>query len=182
MLTEDETRRMIGVGKGTPMGEPLRHYRHPIAAVTGFEDRSTKPVRLMGEDLVVYKDLSGTYGLLELHCAHRRADLSYGYVEETGLRCSYHGWSYEETGRWLAMPCEDIGHGSSRFKDSIQLAAYPVEEKPGLLSAYLGPQPAPCAPHETPRTISSFMPDSPRTSARLTKKPWVSDGHLNKRR
>ena len=88
----------------------------------------------MGEDLVVYKDLSGTYGLLELHCAHRRADLSYGYVEETGLRCSYHGWSYEETGRWLAMPCEDIGHGSSRFKDSIQLAAYAVEEKPPAFS------------------------------------------------
>jgi 5,5'-dehydrodivanillate O-demethylase len=147
VLSEEENLRMTQVAKGTPMGELLRRYWHPIAAVTEFEDRSTKPVRLLGEDLVLYRDLSGTYGLVQLHCAHRRADLSYGYVEERGLRCSYHGWCYDETGRCTAQPFEDIGHENTRFRDSIKLDAYPVTEKAGLLFAYLGPDPAPLCPN-----------------------------------
>lgn len=67
-LSEEENLRMTEVGRGTPMGELLRRYWHPVAAVTEFEDRSTKPVRLMGEDLVLYRDPSGTYGLVQLHC------------------------------------------------------------------------------------------------------------------
>ena len=81
------------------MGELLRRYWMPIAAVAELDDQPTKPVRLMGEDLVLYRDGSGTYGLIDRHCPHRRADLSYGFVEECGLRCNYHGWLFDETGR-----------------------------------------------------------------------------------
>src|SRR5258708_35915383 len=83
------------------MGDLLRRYWHPIAAVSEFDDKRTKPLRLMGEDLVLYKDLSGTYGLLGRHCAHRGADLSFGFVERCGLRCHYHGWGYDAGGHRL---------------------------------------------------------------------------------
>jgi len=146
MLSVEDNLGMTQVGKGTPMGELLRRYWHPIAAATEFEDKSTKQVRLMGEDLVLYKDRSGTYGLLALHCPHRRADLSYGFVEECGLRCSYHGWAFDEAGNCLSAPFEDSSSGNSRFRDQIHQTAYPVQEMAGLLFAYMGPQPTPVLP------------------------------------
>lgn len=147
MLSVEENKRMTETGKGTPMGELLRRYWHPIAAATEFEDRSTKPVRLLSEDLVLYKDRSGTYGLLALHCAHRRADLSYGFVEDCGLRCSYHGWAYDENGNCVSAPFEDSVAGNTRFREQIMQTAYPVEEKAGMIFAYLGPSPAPLCPN-----------------------------------
>ena len=75
MLSEEQNRRLTEVGAGTPMGELLRRYWMPIAAVAELDDKPTKPVRLMGEDLVLYKDKAGTYGLVDRHCPHRRADL-----------------------------------------------------------------------------------------------------------
>ena len=81
MLSKQDNERLTRVGPGTPMGELLRRYWMPIAALTEFDTASVKPVRLLGEDLVLYKDLQGTYGLIDRQCAHRRADLSYGYVE-----------------------------------------------------------------------------------------------------
>ena len=152
MLSPEQNRALTQVGRGTPMGELLRRYWMPIAAVAELEDHSTKPVRLMGEDLVLYRDKRGTYGLLDRHCAHRRADLSYGFVEECGLRCNYHGWLYGETGRCLAQPFEEIAHPEARFKDRITIKAYPVEAKAGLLWAYLGPAPAPLVPTWEPFT------------------------------
>ena len=80
MLSDEQNRRLTQVGAGTPMGELLRRYWMPIAAVAELDDKATKPVRLMGEDLVLYRDQVGTYGLLDRHCGHRRADLSYGWV------------------------------------------------------------------------------------------------------
>src|SRR5438034_122757 len=110
MLSAEDNRTLTQVGRGTPMGELLRRYWMPIAAETEMEDTPVKPVRLMGEDLVLYRDGAGTYGLLDRHCCHRRADLSYGYVQECGLRCNYHGWLYDERGRCLAQPWEEIAH------------------------------------------------------------------------
>ena len=95
MLTAESNKLFTEIGEGTPMGDLLRRYWMPVAAVSEFDETATKPVRLMGEDLVLYKDLSGNYGLTDRHCAHRRADLSYGFVEETGIRCNYHGWCYD---------------------------------------------------------------------------------------
>jgi 5,5'-dehydrodivanillate O-demethylase len=100
----------------------------------------------MGEDLVVYRDLSGTCGLIARHCAHRAADLAYGYVEQCGLRCHYHGWTYDETGACVAQPFEEKFDPQARLKKRIRTTAYPVQEKAGLLWAYLGPPPAPLLP------------------------------------
>ncbi len=95
MLGEARNRLLTEVGPGKPMGALLRRYWQPIAAVAELDDAPTKPIRLLGEDLVLYKDLSGQYGLLDRHCPHRSADLSYGIVESCGLRCNYHGWRFD---------------------------------------------------------------------------------------
>jgi len=134
-------------GAGTPMGDLLRRYWWPIAGASELERPGTLPVRLMGEDLVLYKDLGGKYGLLDRHCRHRRADLSYGYVEKCGLRCNYHGWLYDADGSCLAQPYEDMAHPEARLRDEIRIKAYPVEELGGLLWAYLGPEPRPLVPN-----------------------------------
>lgn len=133
-------------GAGTPMGELLRRYWWPVAGASEFDEPGIRPVRLLGEDLVLYKDLGGKFGLLDRHCRHRRADLSYGYVEECGLRCNYHGWLYDSDGACLARPYEDIAHPEARLKDQIRIKSYPVEEQGGLLWAYLGPEPRPLVP------------------------------------
>ena len=143
MLSKEDNELLTHVGPGTPMGDLLRRYWMPIAAVGELEEKPIKQVRLMCEDLALYKDKSGTYGLVELHCPHRRADLSYGIVEETGLRCNYHGWAFNEKGECWEMPFEDISHPDSHFRDRIKIKAYPVEAKAGLLWAYLGPEPVP---------------------------------------
>jgi 5,5'-dehydrodivanillate O-demethylase len=106
MLDEQRNQTLTQVGRGTPMGELMRRYWHPIAAVTELENNPVKAIRLMGEDLVLYRDGGGTYGLLQRKCAHRGADLSYGFVENCGLRCHYHGWLYDHTGRCAQQPYE----------------------------------------------------------------------------
>lgn len=147
MLTETENRRLTQVGAGTPMGDLLRRYWMPIAAASQFDgDMRVKPVRVLGEDLVLYRDLDGRYGLLARHCPHRRADLAYGFVEASGLRCNYHGWRFGEDGRCLEQPFEDLAYPEASFRDKVRARAYPVAEKAGLLWAYLGPAPAPLIP------------------------------------
>jgi len=146
MLSAKDNEALTRVGRGTPMGELMRRYWQPIAAVAQLDERPTLPVRLLGEDLVLYRDASGGYGLLDRHCPHRRADLSYGTVEACGLRCHYHGWHFDSAGRCLEQPFEDVVHPDGRFRDKIRITAYPVEAKAGLLWAYLGPAPAPLVP------------------------------------
>jgi 5,5'-dehydrodivanillate O-demethylase oxygenase subunit len=150
MLDHAKNRLLTQVSPETPMGQLLRRYWMPIAAVSEFESISIKPVRLMGEDLTLYKDLSGDFGLIDRHCPHRRADLSYGFVESCGLRCNYHGWRFDQTGQCVEQPWEDVAAPEARFKDKIRIKAYPVEAKAGLVWAYLGPQPAPLVPDWEP--------------------------------
>src|SRR2546428_1600806 len=152
VLSEEQNRALTEVGAGTPMGELLRRYWMPIAAVAELDDRPTKPVRLLGEDLVLYKDKAGSYGLVDQHCPHRRAGSAYGFVEECGLRCHYHGWLWDHTGRCLQQPFEETAHPDARFKDRVRIKAYAVEAKAGLLWAYLGPPPAPLVPTWEPFT------------------------------
>ena len=152
MLDNAKNELLTQVGPGTPMGELLRRYWMPIAAVTEFDDKSIKPVRLMGEDLTLYKDLSGNFGLVDRHCPHRRADMSYGFVEQCGLRCNYHGWLFDESGKCTEQPYEDTAAPDARFKDKVRIKAYPVETRAGLIWAYLGPQPAPLVPNWEPFT------------------------------
>jgi 5,5'-dehydrodivanillate O-demethylase len=152
MLDEAKNRLLTEVGPGMPMGNLLRRYWMPIAGASEFENESIKPIRLMGEDLTLYKDSSGTFGLVDRHCPHRSADMSYGIVENCGLRCSYHGWRFDQHGRCVEQPYEDLTQPEARYRDKVRIKAYPVEERAGLIWAYMGPQPAPLAPNWEPFT------------------------------
>jgi 5,5'-dehydrodivanillate O-demethylase len=152
VLTQETNELLTKVGPGTRMGALLRTYWHPVAAVQELEEKPTKAIRLLGENLVLYRDLGGRYGLLHRQCPHRRADLSHGYVEEHGLRCNYHGWLFDEGGRCLAQPFEDTVNPIGRYRDKIRQPAFLVQAKAGMLWAYLGPQPAPLLPEWEPFT------------------------------
>lgn len=152
MISKETNELLTRVGPGTPMGAVLRRYWHPIAAVEELNEKATKAVRLLGEDLVLYKDLSGNYGLLHRHCPHRRADLSQGFVEERGLRCNYHGWLFDENGKCLAQPFEDTANPAGRYREKICQPAYQIAAKAGMLWAYMGPAPAPLVPSWEPFT------------------------------
>ena len=98
MLTAEQNDRLTRVGPGTPTGELMRRYWHPIAAVAMMNDRSTKPIRLLGEDLILYKSNQGVFGLVDNYCPHRRMGMVYGIPTDDGIRCAYHGWMFDETG------------------------------------------------------------------------------------
>ncbi len=126
---------LVQVERGTPSGELLRRYWHPIARST---EAGTSPlnVRVLGEDLVLYRDRSGTPGLLHPRCCHRGTTLYFGRVEDNGIRCPYHGWLFAADGQCLDQPCEpDRG----RNKASHRQPWYPVVDYNGLVFAYLGP-------------------------------------------
>jgi 5,5'-dehydrodivanillate O-demethylase oxygenase subunit len=152
MLDAAKNRLLTEAGPGTPMGNLLRRYWMPIAGASEFDSESIKPVRLLGEDLTLYKDLNGTFGLVDRHCPHRSADMSYGIVEDCGVRCSYHGWRFDQDGRCVEQPYEDLAQPEARYREKVRIKAYPVEEKAGLIWAYLGPQPAPLVPNWEPFT------------------------------
>ena len=128
------------------MGEMLRRYWHPIAAVSQMKDRDTLPVKILGEELVLYRDLSGTMGLIAARCPHRNMSLVYGIPTECGLRCAYHGWLFDETGQCIEQPYEDTENPEGRFKDKIVTPAYKVDELGGMFFGYLGPDPVPVLP------------------------------------
>ena len=103
------------------MGELMRRYWMPIAGASELDAAPVKAMRLFGEDLVLYSDLGGDYGLVDRHCPHRRADLSYGFVEECGLRCNYHGWLFDRDGRTLEQPFEDVANPEAHFRDKVRV-------------------------------------------------------------
>jgi 5,5'-dehydrodivanillate O-demethylase oxygenase subunit len=152
VLTAEKNRILTEVSPGTPMGNLLRRYWHPVAGVSELDERPIKAVRLFGEELVLYKDLSGQFGLIERSCPHRRADLSYGFVEPAGIRCSYHGWLMNHEGKCIEQPFEDVANPGTRFKDRCGTTAYPVRPLAGMLWAYMGPAPAPELPVWEPFT------------------------------
>jgi 5,5'-dehydrodivanillate O-demethylase len=144
MLDPTENERLARVGPGTPGGELLRRYWHPVAAVGELTaEKPKKRVRLLGEDLVLYRDGKGRLGLVEEHCPHRSASLYYGFVEDDGLRCCYHGWKFDQSGACLEMPFEP---DETPLLKSVRAKTYTVEELSGLVFAYMGPQPAPLLP------------------------------------
>jgi 5,5'-dehydrodivanillate O-demethylase len=137
MLSQEENDFFSRVGPGTPAGQLLRRYWHVVGAAAELSDaKAKKRVRVLGEDLVLYRDKSGTYGLVRERCSHRGASLYYGFVEEDGIRCPYHGWKYDACGKCIEQPFENPETG---FKDKIQHPAYPVVKLSGLLFAYMGP-------------------------------------------
>jgi nitrite reductase/ring-hydroxylating ferredoxin subunit len=145
MISREQNELMTRVGPGTPAGKLLRRYWQPVALVDEMSGpRPAKPVRVLGEDLVLFKDDKNRYGLIERHCAHRGADLAYGRLEDGGLRCAFHGWLYDVSGKCIETPAEPEG---SRLCEHIRLRACPVIEKSGILFAYLGEGEAPAFPH-----------------------------------
>ena len=143
-LTTEENELLTRVGPGTPGGELLRRYWHPISVARELTDeRPTKFIRFLGEDLVLFKDKSGNVGLIQDHCAHRGASLLYGRVEERGIACAYHGWLYDTNGNCLETPAEPV---DSKFHLTVRATAYPVQSLLGVLWIYMGPAPAPVIP------------------------------------
>jgi phenylpropionate dioxygenase-like ring-hydroxylating dioxygenase large terminal subunit len=124
------------VGRGTPMGELLRRYWHPVG-LTSDASETPKMVKALGEDLVLFRDRSGRPGLVYPRCIHRGASLFYGRTEERGIRCCYHGWLFDVTGRCLEQPGRpDTGKSPG---GNLRQPVYPVQERYGLIFAYMGP-------------------------------------------
>ena len=130
-----EDGELTHVGPGTPCGEFMRRFWQPVTMSSELKNQPL-PVRVLGEDLVLFRKPDGALGLLHRHCAHRRASLEFGRIEKRGIRCCYHGWLYDVDGTILETPAEPA---SSPIKDKVCLGAYPVHEFMGLMFAYLGP-------------------------------------------
>jgi nitrite reductase/ring-hydroxylating ferredoxin subunit len=128
-------KELAEVGAGTPMGELLRRYWHPVG-LAADAGSSPRKVRALGEDLILFREPGGSAGLLHARCAHRGASLYYGKVEARGIRCCYHGWLFDPQGHCLEQPCEE-GGGATRHK--VRQPWYRVEERYGLVFAYMGP-------------------------------------------
>jgi phthalate 4,5-dioxygenase oxygenase subunit len=141
MLSREDNERLVRVGSGTPAGELFRRYWQPACLSTEVPEKDGAPirVRLLGEDLLAFRDTNGRVGLVEAFCPHRRAPLFFGRNEECGLRCVYHGWKFDVDGNCVDLPSEPE---TSPMKKTIKLTAYPTVEKAGIVWAYLGPKDA----------------------------------------
>ena len=138
MLSSEENGILTQVGPGTPVGQVMRRYWLPALLSTDIPAPDCPPVRvkLLGEELVAFRDTQGAVGLLEEHCPHRLASLFLGRNEENGLRCVYHGWKFDVLGNCVDMPNEPE---ESRFKEKIRTKSYPTMEQGGVIWAYMGP-------------------------------------------
>ena len=138
MLSREQNDLITRVGPGTPAGSLMRHYWQPAALVDELSgtNRPVKAIRLFGEDLVIFKDEQGRYGLIGRRCPHRGTDLSKGRLEGGGLRCAFHGWLFDVNGKCLETPAEPA---DSKLCANIKQVSYPVVEKSGILFAYMGP-------------------------------------------
>ena len=146
MMTDQENERLTRVGRGTPMGELLRRYWHPVSTTVDLEKDPVRRVRLMGENLTLFRTESGELGLVGERCPHRGVDLQYGIPEADGLRCPYHGWKFDKKGRCLEMPFDDRLRQNQAGRDRIRIDAYHAQELGGLIFAYIGPEPVPLLP------------------------------------
>ena len=142
MLSQQDNELFTRFGAGTPMGELLRRYWNPVGC---SELVTSKPQRMkiLGEELLLYRGASGKPVVMQLRCAHRSLALDHGRVEGDNIRCAYHGWLYDRTGQCLAQPAEPEGSG---FKEKFQLKTYPTQEVSGLIFAYMGLGEAPVLP------------------------------------
>jgi 5,5'-dehydrodivanillate O-demethylase len=136
----------------------MRRYWHPIAVATQLDTNPVRRVRILSEDLTLYRDRQGRLGLIGQRCPHRAVDLQFGIPEPEGLRCPYHGWMFDSTGQCIEQPLEPP---DSTYKDRIRIAGYPVQELGGLIWAYPDPNRRHCC-HAG--TFSSEPTDSARSS------------------
>jgi phthalate 4,5-dioxygenase len=138
MLTHEENERLTRVGPGTPMGEMMRRYWHPIATSDQLPHPDCAPLRsiLLGEPFVVFRNTEGEVGVLDEFCMHRRVSLALGRVEDNGIRCLYHGWKFGIDGTIQETP----NHCNEKFRQRLKAPAFPVREAGGLIWTYIGPK------------------------------------------
>src|SRR5215813_8896344 len=142
MLSREENELICRTGPDTPMGELFRRFWLPVALAEEIPGPDCEPVRVqvLGEHLVLFRDTQGRPGLVDANCPHRGAPLFFGRNEECGLRCVYHGWKFDVTGRCVDMPNEPE---ESTFKDKVRARAYPCREVNGVVWTYMGPRTVP---------------------------------------
>ncbi|WP_264600052.1 aromatic ring-hydroxylating dioxygenase subunit alpha [Rhodobium gokarnense] len=137
MMSQEQNDQLTRVGPGAPAGDVLRRYWQPAALSDELvAERPVVPVKLLGEDLVLFRDNSGKLGLIDRFCPHRGVDLCFGRREDDGLRCPFHGWHFDRTGQCVEQPGEPE---KSQMHTQIKVTSYPVEEKNGIVFAYMGP-------------------------------------------
>lgn len=138
MLSQNESQLLTQVGTGTPLGEMMRRYWHPIALTEQVAEPDGAPLRtkLLGQRFVVFRDSAGKVGVLDEFCMHRGVSLALGRNEEGGLRCIYHGWKFAVDGTVLETP----NHADCRLRQRLKAPAYPVREQSGLIWTYIGPK------------------------------------------
>lgn len=158
MLSEEENELLTRVGPGTPIGDLFRQFWIPalLASELPAADCAPLRVRLLGEDLIAFRDTAGRVGLLGNACSHRGASLFFARNEENGLRCVYHGWKYDVAGHCVDMPNEPP---ESNFRDKIRQLAYPCRERKGVIWAYLGPR---TEPPPLPDLMWNLVPENQR--------------------
>ena len=145
MLSKEQNDLITQAGPGTPCGQLLRSYWQPILTSEELPPGAPPlPLRIMSEELVLYRNADGSLGMLGLYCPHRGTDLSYGRIEDGGLRCLYHGWLFDAKGHCQDQPAEK---GGGAFRDKIRHIAYPVREMGGLVFAYMGEGEPPLIPN-----------------------------------
>ncbi|QHE85513.1 Rieske 2Fe-2S domain-containing protein [Hydrogenophaga sp. BPS33] len=161
MLSKEENEKLCHVSPGTPMGDVFRRFWNPFLMSSELPHPGCDPVRitLLGEELVAFRDASGQLGLLEEGCLHRGASLALGRLEEGGVRCIYHGWKFDFSGRLLETP----NHLDPRVRDRLRAVAYPVREAGGLIWAYMGP------PEHQPAFPDWHFMDLPVENLRVTR-------------
>jgi phthalate 4,5-dioxygenase len=170
MLGKEDNELLTRVGAGTPMGEMLRQYWIPVMLSEELAQPDGAPlrVRLLGEDLVMFRDTNGAVGLLGDHCSHRGASLFFGRNEECGIRCVYHGWKYDVAGNCVDMPNEPP---ESNFKDKIHHLAYPCREYGGMIWTYMGPR---SVPPQMPQLEWALIPQDHRNLTPVLREcNWV---------
>jgi 5,5'-dehydrodivanillate O-demethylase len=161
MLSVESNELLTRVGPGTPMGTLMRYYWQPVCAVDEVQSSPfrTKEVKVLGEELVVYRDRRGNLGVVDKYCTHRRASLAYGVVEDDGIRCQYHGWKFDASGRCVEQPFEDTTHPQDNFRAKCGIRTYKAEELGGLIFVYMGPEPAPLLPRWGPLVWDNAVRD-----------------------
>lgn len=162
MLSLEDNERLTRIDRSTPMGETMRRYWIPALLAWELPEPDCPPVRvrLLGEDLVAFRDTQGRIGLLDEYCPHRRASLFFGRNEECGLRCVYHGWKYDVDGRCVDMMNEP---DDLHFKEKIHITSYPTVEEGGIVWAYMGP------PDRIPAPPRFSWTQAPATHRHVTK-------------
>ena len=162
MLSREENELITRVGQGTAMGNTMRRYWIPALLAHEIAEPDGPPVRvrLLGEDLVAFRDTEGRIGLLDEYCPHRRASLWFGRNEECGLRCVYHGWKFDVAGSCVDQLNEPVEH---QFTHKVHITAYPTVELGGIVWAYLGP------PERMPPPPKFAWTQVPETHRHVTK-------------